>query len=388
MSLAVSVLMVPAVMYLTLRFYSVARLILGFESWKRAIIPAVFWSFYLFPITALIYYFVVGDIDVLRFPKLLTYWFWFGLVFVYLLATWVILADVIKWVIHLFSNSKSLVDRLHAWTLLLCCVLLFGFTAWKVYNNTTEISTRSVNLHIENLPPELEGFKIVHISDIQGDEYTGPLKIARYIRKVNQLHPDLIVFTGDLISYGTDYIEMSARELGKAKATYGTVAVVGDHDYWAGVENVVQALNRKGIPVIQDENHCVNIDSLNSILITGVTEVYSKKVAPAVVDSLTKNSGSPAVKIFASHQISEHLVKDAESHGYDLFLAGHTHGGQVRVPFMGMTFSASDLETDFISGVYHAGNLLLNVNNGLGFTLAPIRYNALADISVIRLKSE
>jgi predicted MPP superfamily phosphohydrolase len=95
-----------------------------------------------------------------------------------------------------------------------------------------------------------------------------------------------------------------------------------------------------------------------------------------------------SLKILASHQIPEGLIGNALEHSYDLVLAGHTHGGQIRVPFMGMTFSAAARETDFISGVYWVDDLLINVNNGLGYTLAPIRYNAPAAVSVITLKQE
>ncbi|NIT58682.1 MAG: hypothetical protein GWN00_21380, partial [Aliifodinibius sp.] len=116
-------------------------------------------------------------------------------------------------------------------------------------------------IYIENLPQPLEGLQIVHITDIQGDEYTGNKEIRNYIKYVNNQNPDLIIFTGDLISYGTDFIDMSAQELGKAKSTYGTIAVVGDHDYWAGLDNIEPALNNQNIPLIQDKNHTIQINS-------------------------------------------------------------------------------------------------------------------------------
>jgi len=380
--------MTPAVAYLSWRYYSVFQQFFVKSKGERLIMPFILQSFYLFPISALMYFFITGNINVLKFPKPLDYWFWFGLVFAYALATWVIIADIVKWISIFLSDKKTLINLIHARILLALFIATFCFVGWKTYDNTTRIRVRQIDVPIKGLPDKLDGFKIVHISDIHGDEYTGREKIARYIRKVNQRNPDLIIFTGDLISYGTNFIKMASHEFGKVKSTNGVLAVVGDHDYWAGVENVKRALNRKDISVIQDSNYTVQLDSANKILVTGVTEVYSKKVAPKVVDSLTLHSDDPTLKIFASHQISDHLIEDARQHNYDMMLAGHTHGGQVRVPFMGMTFSASNLETKYISGVYHQGSVLINVNNGLGFTLAPIRYNAPPNISVIRLVSK
>ncbi|HKK44805.1 MAG TPA: metallophosphoesterase [Balneolaceae bacterium] len=377
--------MIPAAAYLVWRYYAALQQFYPASRWKRLILPFLFCSFFTFPISALVYSFFSGGIDLLEFPKALNYWFWFGLIFVYALATWVILADVIKLVSHHFSRRIRLIDSIYIQVLLLLFVATFCFTGWKTYTDTSKIHIQRTRLQIDDLPANLDGFRIVHISDIHGDEYTGRKKIGRYIQKVNQLKPDLIVFTGDLISYGTDYIRMSAQQLGEAKATYGVTAVVGDHDYWAGVENVKQALNQQGIPLIQDSNYSLKIDSTNEVLITGVTEVYSKKAAPGIVDSLTQQTGNSAFKIFASHQISDRLIEDAQKHNYDVMLAGHTHGGQIRIPFLGMTFSASDLETKYISGIYREGNIIINVNNGLGFTLAPIRYNAPPNISLIRL---
>lgn len=90
----------------------------------------------------------------------------------------------------------------------------------------------------------------------------------------------------------------------------------------------------------------------------------------------------------ASHQVSDLLVTRAQQNNYALLMAGHTHGGQVRVPFFGKTYSASDLETPFISGQYKEGDLFINVNEGLGFTLAPVRYNVPPSITFIELTNE
>jgi len=386
MTLVVSALMAPALLYLGFRYYSVGTQIS--EKWHglRLLLPIILVSFYCFPISALADYYITGGIDVLKYPKALTYWFWFGLIFVFQLATWIIVADLLKLGSRFLSWGTKSVVLYHARAAIALFLLVFTYTGWKVYHDTTTIKTDRITVTVDGLPKSLDGFKLVHISDIQGDEYTGQEEIARYIRKVNEQNPDLTVFTGDLISYGTDFIQMSANEMGELKADYGTIAVVGDHDYWAGTSNVRSALQVEGIPLLQDQNHTLQTDSSN-ILITGVTEVYSKHVNPAVVDSLTSSSEAD-LKIFASHQVKDHLIERARDNSYDLMLAGHTHGGQIYVPFMGTGFSASERETKYVSGLYRERDIPINVNNGLGFTLAPIRYKAQPNISVITFKSK
>lgn len=388
MTLLVSMLMAPALLYLSFRYYSVGK-----QFWEQGarlqfLLPLIMVSFYVFPISGLIDFYATGGIDVLKYPPPLTYWFWFGLVFVYQLATWMIVADLLKLATRFFSWDTNTIACYHVRAALTLFLVVFAYCGWKVYHDTTTIKTDKITLSVDELPKSLEGFKLVHISDIQADEYTGREEIAHYIQKVNSQNPDLVVFTGDLISYGTDYIQMAAQQLGKVQSRLGTIAVVGDHDYWAGVSNVGPALKEEGIPLLQDENYRIKADSSASILVTGVTEVYSKEAVPSVVDSLTRSASDAALKIFASHQVDDHLIENAQKYNYDVMLAGHTHGGQIFVPFMGMSFSASERETEYISGLYREGELPINVNNGLGFTLAPIRYDAPPNISVITFEAE
>ncbi|WP_322574304.1 metallophosphoesterase [Fodinibius sp.] len=384
MTLVVALLMLPVQLYLSFSYYANLKS----HSQKRAIIPIILLTFYAYPLIALIDFYTTSTIDLLSYPQPLVYWFWFGLIFVFQLATWVIVTDLIKVITNYFYGDKNVISRWHPHLIVALFATIFLFTATKTYLHTTQVQAKHHTIPVENLPKSLQGLKIVHISDIQGDEYTGRNEIRNYIQQINTQNPDLIIFTGDLISYGTDFIEMSAEELGKAKSKYGTIAIVGDHDYWAGVPHVKKALNNQSIPLLQDENYTIQIDSTTKITITGVTEVYSKQSDSSTVDSLTKSASDSALKIFASHQVNDQLIAKAQQQNYHLVLSGHTHGGQIHVPFMGMNFSASQQETKYVQGLYNENGLPINVNNGLGFTLAPIRYEAPPNISIITLQKE
>lgn len=385
MTLLVSGFMVIAHLYLGWRLTKSAGFIFK-RSRIRWLPVLMLLTFYSLPLTGVTLYSVQGHLDLLEIPKPITYWFWFGLVFSYQLVTWVVVLDIVKAGLHLWGNRDSgYINTLYARMVFLAVAVVFIFCGVKMYMNTTYIQNETIELEVENLPEAMQGLRIVHISDIQGDQYTGREEIQRYIEKVNTLEPDVVIFTGDLISYGTEFIEMSAEAFSKVEAANGTYAVVGDHDYWAGLTNVEPALESRGIPLLRDENRTIDIGG-SKLLLTGITQVYSKRAEAAKVKELTSDTTQAVLRIMAAHQISDLLLNEAKDHNYRLLLAGHTHGGQVRVPLFGMTFSASERETEFVSGTYHRDNLLINVNNGLGFTLAPVRYNAPPTISVIELK--
>lgn len=384
MTLIVSGIMAIAHLYLGWRLTKASGF-LSSSKLRRWLPVLLLLSFYALPAVGFGIYAINGGVDVLEIPKPITYWFWFGFAFSYQLLSWVIVLDIIKLGFHFGSvMEKNRINTMYGRFLITLAVLMMLFTGFKMYYNTNEVAVEHVELSVDELPDAFENLRIVHISDIQGDQYTGREQIARYIEQVNAQQPHLVIFTGDLISYGTDYIEMSAEEFARVEAVYGTFAVVGDHDYWAGLENVEPALESRGIELLRDENRYIPIGS-DSLLLTGITQVYSQRAQQEQVRKLTEEPGDAVLKVLASHQVSEFLLQAAEDNGYRLLLAGHTHGGQVRVPLFGMTFSASDLETEFVEGLYQSGDLLVNVNNGLGFTLAPVRYNAPPAVTVITL---
>lgn len=384
MTLIVSGIMAIAHLYIGWRLTRAA----GFLSSKKLVrwVPTLLLlSFYTLPAVGLTKYAIYGSLDLLEITKPLAYWFWFGFAFSYQLLSWIIVMDLIKTGAHLGSGwNKASINRLYGQVVMLLATVIMIFTGYKMHSDTTNVEIQKVELSVEGLPDVFENVRVVHISDIQGDQYTGSKQIARYIDQVNAQNPDLVIFTGDLISYGTDYIEMSAEELSRVNATYGTFAVVGDHDYWAGLENVEPALESRGIELLKDENRYIAIGS-DSLLLSGVTQVYSQRANPETVRMLTAEQNGASLKILASHQVSNILLQEAQANRYHLLLAGHTHGGQVRVPLFWKTFSASDRETEFVEGVYRQDDLLINVNSGLGFTLAPVRYNAPPAVTVVEL---
>lgn len=356
--------------------------------WWKWIPAGIFFLFYLFPLTGLIHYAIGFDVDVLSYPRMMVYLFWLGFAFSFQVLVWIVILDILKITANKGIGIYSrLINRWYGVLVIGFSIVILLFTGIKMYRDTTSIETNKVEYTVKDLPDELEGFRIVHISDIQADRYTPEKKIERYIELINKQRPGIVVFTGDLISYGTRYIDMAAHQLSKIEASHGVYFVIGDHDYWAGVENVKEALREHNITILDGKNTIIK-EGGTGIRLTGLTNVYSRNVPVTEIKQLTRDSTETPVKILASHQVSNLLVEHAAGNGYDMILAGHTHGGQVRVPVFFKKISASNFETEYIQGVYYEKDMLINVNSGLGFTLAPVRYNAPANITVIELKRD
>ncbi|MCK7526330.1 MAG: metallophosphoesterase [Ignavibacteriales bacterium] len=101
-----------------------------------------------------------------------------------------------------------------------------------------------LNTKKNNLPKELDGFKIAFISDVQADRYTDEKRLKRYVDKINDSKPDLVLVAGDVITSTPDYIENAAKYLGMIKSKYGTYSCVGDHDNWAYRQDYERSLAR------------------------------------------------------------------------------------------------------------------------------------------------
>jgi predicted MPP superfamily phosphohydrolase len=106
------------------------------------------------------------------------------------------------------------------------------------------------------------------------------------------------------------------------------------------------------------------------------------------LDDIEKTRPAASLSIFLTHQPSEPLVNYAAKRDYDLFVAGHTHGGQIVLPLPWVLITGSSLETPYVTGFEKVGSMLVSVTNGLGLTLAPIRYNAPAEVTMIRIRRQ
>lgn len=316
----------------------------------------------------------------------LTYPFWVGIIVSVQLALIWLLADVVRLIFYpLYRKNKAQWVNIQSRLVVMLACGLVVFVVARVYNDTATVRVRQTEFLVRDLPNELDGLRIVHSGDIQVDSRTNGAKLEAYVKAVNELQPDLILFCGDLVTSGTRYIDQGAAAMARMSSTYGTYACLGDHDYFSDKQLVSRALSENGVKLLDDATTGVIVGS-SLVAITGITNVYRMRAVESSLEDIEKRRPPAPLSIFLTHQPSEPLVKFAAERRYDLFLAGHTHGGQIVLPLPGILITGSTLETRYVSGFEQVGSMLVSVTNGLGLTLAPIRYNAPAEVTMIRIR--
>jgi len=324
--------------------------------------------------------------DVPSVDLFLTYPFWMALVISVQLLVLFGLLDIAGFVIKRVVPSFAVTwNRRRPAITVSVAVFVAVYSLVVIVRDTWTVRIVEREVSLPQRYKALSGFRIAQVSDVQGDGRTTPEKLREYVSKVNSLRPDLVLFAGDLVTSGTLYIDSTAAILGGLKARYGSIAAIGDHDIFSRKSMVLEALAGAGVTVVEDSTLAVKTDS-ETIAVTVVTYTYSQKPSNGRLGDLLA-SADDRYRILLVHQPAETLVNLAANRGYQLFIAGHTHGGGIAFGVPGLFLIApAHAESDYVSGFYQVNNLLVSVTNGLGFTLAPVRFHAPAEIVMITLR--
>jgi predicted MPP superfamily phosphohydrolase len=261
-------------------------------------------------------------------------------------------------------------------------------------NELLRIAVQQKTLRLPSLPRELDGLTIAHLSDLH---MTGQLGREFYdcvVDETNALDADLVVITGDILEKER-CLPWIGPTLGRLKARRGKYFILGNHEKrLSDVAPLRQALGDAGLVDLGGRcEHCVIRGC--GILLSG-TELPWFGAAPDLnsefriqnseldsFDTRTLNP-EPSFRILLSHTPDQ--LSWAKSHGFDLMLAGHNHGGQIRLPYLGALIAPSRYGFRYAGGLYLEQPTLLHVSRGLA-GIHPIRLNCLPEIALLILKS-
>jgi predicted MPP superfamily phosphohydrolase len=236
-------------------------------------------------------------------------------------------------------------------------------------------------------PERLNGFTVAMLSDFHYDPYFSVHPLRAAIAMVNRLHPDLIALTGDFVSVplvgdetkAAFAAEPCARLLRQMTAPHGLWAVMGNHDDATDAEHVTHALQAENIRVLANQSEPIEQDG-SRFWLAGVNDVIS-----GTADLSKTMHGVPAGEpvILLAHEPD--FADEASQYPIDLQLSGHSHGGQIRIPFLPPLY-LPELAKKYVWGTYHVGPLTLHTSAGLGTIGIPMRLNCPPEVTVLTLR--
>jgi predicted MPP superfamily phosphohydrolase len=236
------------------------------------------------------------------------------------------------------------------------------------------------DIFINELPERFEGFRITQLTDIHHSKILGIDEVRRVIRLAQQTKPDMFVLTGDYATSYRRFIEPCAEALSSLNAPEGVWAVLGNHDHYTDPELTTQALERQHIAVLNNKNTTLRRGP-DVMQLSGVDD-WTWSAADWIKAFSGLNNKKTTVLL--SHQPS--VLDFEEVKNVSLILSGHTHGGQITLPWLGAParFATKDLRYD--QGLFKLGDVQLYVSSGTGVIGLPVRFGVRPEIAVLRLR--
>ncbi|MGI8494778.1 MAG: metallophosphoesterase [Pyrinomonadaceae bacterium] len=238
------------------------------------------------------------------------------------------------------------------------------------------LTVEEETIYLKRLPRELEGFRIVQLSDIHHSPFTDLEHITRAVEIANDLEPDMFVLTGDFVSHETEYIAPMAEVMGTLRSEFGTYACLGNHDHWTDGELVTDLLRGEGIKVLINEGFRFRARSA-SFWLAGVDDLM---VGKTDVKAAMLGSFETEMKMLLAHNPA--IIHRAARYNVDLMFSGHTHGGQVKI----RDEEKKILKRRMSSGLHRRKETQVYITRGIGTVVVPFRYQCPPEISLIELR--
>lgn len=295
--------------------------------------------------------------------------------------------------VGLFSTPSVVIFD---WIALGLAAIWFGISVYGIGYGWRKVTVENVNLKYDNLPEAFRGYKIVQLSDLHLGTYDlAPSTVDKIVNKVNSLHPDLIVFTGDIVNMTPEEIDRFAKILGTLKAKDGVVSILGNHDYCLyrnyegtddnpskAVKRVIDKERQMGWRMLLNEAMRIKRGNQEIALIgvenSGGKNFIDRSDLKKALNEIPPND----FKILLSHDPSHWRREVLPNTDIDLTLSGHTHAMQFKIG----NFSPSKWTYHEWGGLYEEGKQKLHVNTGTGGNI-PFRFGAYPQITLITLSN-
>jgi predicted MPP superfamily phosphohydrolase len=240
---------------------------------------------------------------------------------------------------------------------------------------------REREVTIPGLDPKLDGLRIAQLSDLHVGTLTPKGWALRWARAANARAPHVAVVTGDLVTSGTRFHEDIAEAVGALRAELGVYVSMGNHDYFGEGEPLVSLLRARGVSVLRNEGRVLERDGARFWL-AAIDDVWTRR--DDVAAAMRGRPEGVSTVMLAHDPVRFDAAADA---GADLVLSGHTHGGQIAVPFLYRRLSLASIAHKYNVGIYKRGRSTLHVHPGLGTTGPPMRLGVAPEVTILVLRA-
>lgn len=251
--------------------------------------------------------------------------------------------------------------------------------ALGAHNDIYDIEVTRHEIFIDDLPPSFDGYRIAFLTDTHVAGFVRRQFYREVVAQVTRFDPDLVLLGGDFVTWNRHIALMADVLLTDLTARDGVLAILGNHDYWAGAAEVRTAMEAKGVRFIVNKSVTVTRDG-HELPVVGIDEVYRGE--PDIEAAFAAVKRGPAIGV--THHPD--MIDFIEDRRLDLLLCGHTHGGQIRFPFFGAVVVPSRHEQRYAAGFQRVGGVLMYVSRGIG-AIPPLRILCRPEVATFTLRS-
>lgn len=283
------------------------------------------------------------------------------------------------------SKLKIILTILISILILILCIFI-----WSRFVSTSGLSVNEHKIIDEKLPTSFNGLKIVHISDIHYGTTVDNKKLEKIVSQINLINPDLVLFTGDLIDKNTDITDTLIKEISKSlnniNSKYGKYAIKGEQDYES--DSIIEIMQNSDFNILDNSYDLIFNEYNDSIYLGGLSSSIkaSIDIDKALEYFNNENANKDIFSVVMMHE-PDNIGSLLDKKNINLVLAGHTHGGQIRLPFLDGIMNMDDAEK-YTDNYYKISNTNFYISYGLGTTDYPFRFLNRPSINFYRIYSK
>lgn len=271
-------------------------------------------------------------------------------------------------------------------------ILVVGTILYSRYIATSGLITNEIVINDNNIPTSFDGLKIVHFSDLHYTRIITKERVNDIVEEINLINPDIVVFTGDLVdtdkTLTEDDKDFLIEALSTINSTYGKYAIYGNHDIANNLENIIDIYNKSNFKILDNDYDIIYSKNNDKIFVGGLNSVsHELEDINKVMSYYDSNDSTNTYNIILLHEpdYADNIVNSYDN--INLILAGHSHGGQVRLPIIGALYTPQNGHK-YVKGYYDLNGTSLYVTSGIGVSRYNFRLFNKPEINFYRLNKE